>query len=94
MIVRTLVFVHRAGKSAFLGASRVIIATPLKREAANARPVLAAKDFASANRLAEHLVCRQCVVLVASGRAWLARIAHGCAALLIYEQRSSVPRRI
>lgn len=42
-----------APESAFLGTSRVIIATPLKREAGNARPVLAAEDFAGANRLAE-----------------------------------------
>ncbi|MCF2526604.1 sigma factor-like helix-turn-helix DNA-binding protein [Yinghuangia soli] len=42
-----------APESAFLGTSRVIIATPLKQEASNARPVLAAEDFAGANRLAE-----------------------------------------
>ena len=40
-------------EGAFFGATRVTIATPLKREAANARPVVAAEDFAVTQRLSE-----------------------------------------
>ncbi|MEY9969554.1 uncharacterized protein YjiS (DUF1127 family) [Streptacidiphilus sp. MAP12-16] len=40
-------------ESAFLGNTRLIIATPLKQEAQNARPVLAAEDFAAAQRLGD-----------------------------------------
>ncbi len=40
-------------EGAFFGAARITIATPLKREAANQRPVVAAEDFAVAQRLSE-----------------------------------------
>lgn len=42
-----------APEGAFLGAGRVVIATPLKQEAHKARPVVAAEDFNAANRLGE-----------------------------------------
>src|SRR5262245_56911572 len=42
-----------APEGAFLGIGRVVIAAPLKQEAGNARPVVAAEDFTAANRLGE-----------------------------------------
>lgn len=42
-----------APEGAFLGNARLIIATPLKQEAGNARPVLAAEDFSAAQRLGD-----------------------------------------
>lgn len=42
-----------APEGAFLGAGQVVIATPLKQEAVNARPVLAAEDFAASQRIGE-----------------------------------------
>lgn len=42
-----------APEGAFLGNARLIIATPLKQEAGNSRPVLAAEDFAAAQRLGD-----------------------------------------
>ncbi len=46
---------HRgpAAEGAFLGVGGVIIATPLKQEARNARPVVAVEDFTAAQRLAD-----------------------------------------
>lgn len=41
-----------APEGAFLGAGSVVIVTPLKREARNARPVVAVEDVAAAERLA------------------------------------------
>ena len=40
-------------EGAFFGAATVTIATPLKQEAGNARPVVAAEDFAVAQRLGD-----------------------------------------
>jgi len=42
-----------APEGAFLGVGGVIIATPLKQEARNARPVVAVEDFTAAQRLAD-----------------------------------------
>lgn len=42
-----------APEGAFLGVGQVVIATPLKQEATNARPVVAAEDFNAAHRLGE-----------------------------------------
>ena len=42
-----------APDGAFLGNARLIIATPLKQEAGNSRPVLAAEDFSAAQRLGD-----------------------------------------
>jgi hypothetical protein len=46
---------HRgpASEGAFLGVGGVIIATPLKQEARDARPVVAVEDFTAAQRLAD-----------------------------------------
>ncbi|SDT70588.1 RNA polymerase subunit sigma-24 [Jiangella sp. DSM 45060] len=42
-----------APEAAFLGRGRVVILTPLKHEAGNSRPVVAAEDFTAAQRLGE-----------------------------------------
>jgi hypothetical protein len=42
-----------APEGAFLGRGLITIATPLKQEAVNARPVVAAEDFTATQRLAE-----------------------------------------
>lgn len=56
-LTRSRIFQVRQGgpapEGAFLGTGRVVIATPLKREAHMSRPVVAAEDFSAANRLAE-----------------------------------------
>jgi hypothetical protein len=46
---------HRgpAPEGAFLGVGDIIVATPLKQEARNARPVVAVEDFTAAQRLAD-----------------------------------------
>jgi hypothetical protein len=46
---------HRgpAPEGAFLGVGGIIIATPLKQEARNARPVVAVEDFTAAQRIAD-----------------------------------------
>jgi hypothetical protein len=46
---------HRgpAQEGAFLGVGGIIIATPLKQEARNARPVVAVEDFTAAQRIAD-----------------------------------------
>src|SRR6266542_5001284 len=46
---------HRgpAPEGAFLGVGGIVIATPLKQEAGNARPVVAVEDFTAAQRLAD-----------------------------------------
>jgi hypothetical protein len=46
---------HRgpAPEGAFLGVGGIVIATPLKQEAGNARPVVAVEDFTAAQRMAD-----------------------------------------
>ncbi len=46
---------HRgpAPEGAFLGVGGIVIATPLKQEARNARPVVAVEDFTAAQRMAD-----------------------------------------